>query len=120
MSDAPPFDQTLRQALTGLDTDDVRLFYQYFEELKAEVRKYLGGKARVMPGESAIAHSALLSLFCDLALQQIPLSDTDEYGYPMLCDLALQQIPLSDTDEYGYPMLRPPGVSRGGVHICRR
>src|SRR5437660_9055534 len=88
MNDAPSFDDTLRGALAGLDHDDVRIFYDYFEELKVQVRRHLGrSKAAAMPGTSAIAHSALLSMFCDLAIQQVPLSDVDEYGCPMLWPL---------------------------------
>ncbi len=89
MSDVPPFEETLRHALARVDQEDVRIFYDYFEELKAEVRRHLKGKARLMPGTSAIAQSALLSLFCDLAVQNVPLSDVDEYGYPMLWPLVL-------------------------------
>jgi hypothetical protein len=63
MSDAPPFDDTLRDALRRVRNDNVRVFY-YFEELKAHVRRHLGRRARA----SAVAQSALLSLFCDLAL----------------------------------------------------
>ncbi|MCI0407976.1 MAG: hypothetical protein L0191_05320, partial [Acidobacteria bacterium] len=84
MTGIPAFDDVLRQALSGIDNDDVRVFYTYFEELKEHVRRHLRGKARFMPGSSAVAQSALLSMFCDLALQQIPLSDVDEHGYPML------------------------------------
>jgi hypothetical protein len=89
MNDTPPFDEALRNALAGTDGDDVRIFYDYFDELKDQVRKHLSGKARTMPGTSAVAQSALLSMFCDLALQKIPLSDVDEYGYPMLWPLLL-------------------------------
>jgi hypothetical protein len=92
MSDVPSFDNVLRDALAGLDHDDVRIFYTYFDELKAHVRKYLGSKAKVMPGSSAVAHSALLSLFCDLVIQDLPLSDVDEHGYPMLWPLLLKYV----------------------------
>jgi DNA-directed RNA polymerase specialized sigma24 family protein len=92
MADAPSFEETLRQALAGLDNEDVRIFYDYFEDLKRKVRRHLGRKATVMPGASAVAQSALLSLFCDLALQQIPLSDVDEHGYPMLWPLVLKYL----------------------------
>jgi hypothetical protein len=92
MADPPPFDEALRQALAGLGSEDVRIFFEYFEELKGQVRKHLGGKARTMPGSSAVAQSALLSLFADLALQKIPLSETDEYGYPMLWPLLLEYV----------------------------
>jgi DNA-binding CsgD family transcriptional regulator len=89
--DAPPVEEMLRRALADVD-DDVRLFFAYFEELKDHVRKYLGRKARQSPGESAVAQSALLSLFCDVALQGIPLSDVDEFGYPALWPLLLKYI----------------------------
>jgi len=69
--------------------DDIRLFYAYFDDLKRHVRQYLGRKARAMPGETAVAQSALVSLFWDMAMQQIPLSDVDEHGYPMLWPLLL-------------------------------
>src|SRR5881392_852383 len=92
MSDPPPFDETLRHALARLDDDDVRIFYDYFDELKAQVRKYLGSKAKTMPGTSGIAQSALLSMFCDLAIHKVPLSDVDEYGYPMLWPMLLKYV----------------------------
>jgi hypothetical protein len=82
------------QALDGLDNDDVRLFYRYFEELKWQVRKYLSGKARNMAGTTAVAESALMGLFCDVAIQSIPLADVDEYGYPMLWPLLLKYVRL--------------------------
>jgi len=82
----------LQGVFQRLDNEDVRLFYDYFDELKGHVRKHLSGKARLFPGESQVAQSALFSLFCDLALQQIPLSDVDEYGYPMLWPLLLKYI----------------------------
>jgi hypothetical protein len=92
MSDTPPFEDTLRNALAGLDHEDVRLFYDYIEELKSQVRKYLSGKARTLPGTSAVAQSALLSLICDLAIQKIPLADVDEHGYPMVWPLLLKYV----------------------------
>jgi DNA-binding CsgD family transcriptional regulator len=92
MVDAPPIDDMLRSAFQRLDDEDVQLFYQYFDELKSHVRKYLSGKARLVPGESHIAQSALFSMFCDLAISQVPLQDTDEYGYPMLWPLLLGYI----------------------------
>src|SRR5262245_7614959 len=90
--DNPSFDEALGKAVAGLDGEEVRIFYAYFEELKAEVRRHLRGKARTMPGSSAVVQSALLSMFCDLAFAQIPLSDVDEYGYPMLWPLVLKYI----------------------------
>jgi DNA-directed RNA polymerase specialized sigma24 family protein len=89
---APPFNETLRQALAGVDNEDVRIFYAYFEDLKRQARRHLGRKAATHPGESAVVQSALLSLLCDLALQGIPLADVDEYGYPMLWPLMLQYL----------------------------
>jgi len=92
VANTPTFEETLRQALKGLDNQDVRIIYAYFEDLKQQARRCLGHKARTMPGDSALVQSALLSLFCDLALQQIPLSDVDEHGYPMLWPLLLRYV----------------------------
>jgi DNA-directed RNA polymerase specialized sigma24 family protein len=92
MADPPTFDDVLRQALAGLDNEDVCIFYDYFEDLKRRVRGHLGRKAAVVPGPSAVAQSALLSMFCDLAIQQIPLGDVDEYGCPMLWPLLLKYL----------------------------
>jgi RNA polymerase sigma factor (sigma-70 family) len=92
MTDSPSFDDVLKQALSGLDNDDVQTFYAYFDELKRQVHRRLSRKASAMPGSTAIAHSALLSMFCDLAVQQIPLSDVDEHGYPMLWPLLLKYV----------------------------
>ena len=92
MADPPTFDDVLRQALAGLDNEDVRIFYDYFEDLKRRVRAHLGRPAAVVPGPSAVAQSALLSMFCDLAIQQIPLDDVDEYGCPMLWPLLLKYL----------------------------
>lgn len=90
--DAPPIEEMIRGAFARADNDDVRLFYRYFEELKEQVRKYLGPKARKSPGESAVAHSALFSMLCDVTLQEVPLSDVDEHGYPALWPLLLKYI----------------------------
>jgi DNA-binding CsgD family transcriptional regulator len=92
MSDAPSLDHMLHDVFAHVEGDDVHLFYAYFEELKGHVRKYLSAKARLFPGESHVAQSALFSLFCDLAVQQIPLEDVDEHGYPMLWPLLLKYI----------------------------
>jgi len=92
MAETPTFEETLRQALQRLDNEEVRIFYGYFEELKRQARRCLGRKARTMPGDSAVTQSALLSLFCDLAVQQVPLTDVDEHGYPMLWPLLLRYI----------------------------
>jgi hypothetical protein len=92
MADPPTFDESLRQALARQDNEDVRIFYDYFEDLKWQARRHLNRKAAAMPGASAVAQSALLSLFCDLALQQVLLSDVDEYGYPMLWPLMLKYL----------------------------
>jgi hypothetical protein len=117
MSDAPPFDEALRDALAGLDNDGVRLFYGYFEELKREIRKHLGGKARAVPGSSAVAHSALLSLFCDLAVQQIPLSEVDEYGYPMLWPLLLKYVERHCNKWNAYYRAKKRQGSEGGLAV---
>jgi hypothetical protein len=61
MSDTPPFHESLRNALAGLDDDDVRIFYDYFEELKSQIRRHLTGKARYVPGTSPVSHSAVVS-----------------------------------------------------------
>lgn len=92
MTEPPSLDAMLRSVLQKVDDEDVHLFYGYFDELKGHVNRYLSGKARVFPGASAVAQSALFSLFCDLTLQQVPLSDVDEYGYPMLWPLLLKYI----------------------------
>jgi len=92
MPDTPPFDATLEQALAGLDNEGVRIFYAYFDDLKQQARRHLGRKARALPGESAVAQSALVSLFCDLALTQVPLTEVDEHGYPMLWPLLLKYL----------------------------
>jgi hypothetical protein len=92
MAEAPPIEDMLRSAFADVESDDVHLFYEYFDELKRHVRKYLSGKARLVPGESHIAQSALFSLFCDLALTQVPLRDVDEDGYPMLWPLLLKYL----------------------------
>jgi hypothetical protein len=92
VNETPTIDDVLRRAFAGVDDDDVRLFYQYFDELKGQVRKYLGRKAQTMPGESAVAHSALFSLFCNATLARLSLSEVDEYGYPALWPLLLTYV----------------------------
>jgi hypothetical protein len=92
MADTPALEDVLRSALSGIDDDDVRLFYSYFDELKHLARSLLRRKARAFPGESAVAHSALLSMLADVPVQQIPLTDTDEEGYPALWPLLLKYI----------------------------
>ncbi|MFO0842521.1 MAG: ECF-type sigma factor [Gemmataceae bacterium] len=92
MDDVPRIDDVLQGAFARLDSEDVRLFYDYFEELKRHVRRYLGGKARLYPGETHVAQSALFSLFCDLAVQEVPLEDVDADGYPMVWPLLLKYI----------------------------
>lgn len=89
---APSLNDLLRRDLSCLNDDDVRLFFDYFDELKRHVRKYLGRRARQFPGESAIAESAFFSLLCDVTPQGIPLADVDEHGYPALWPLLLQYI----------------------------
>jgi DNA-directed RNA polymerase specialized sigma24 family protein len=92
MADTPPFEDILQQALQGLDNEDVRLFYEYFEDLKRKAARGLTGKARVMPGASAVAASALLSLLCDLAALKIPLNDVDDQGRPAVWPLILKYV----------------------------
>jgi DNA-directed RNA polymerase specialized sigma24 family protein len=92
MADTPPFEDVLQQALQGLNSEDVRLFYEYFEDLKTRAARALTGKARVMPGASAVAASALLSLLCDLAVLDIPLNDVDDQGRPALWPLLLKYV----------------------------
>lgn len=92
MDEAPKIDDVLQGAMARLDSEDVRLFYAYFDELKRHVRRYLGGKARLYPGETHVAQSALFSLFCDMAVQDVPLEDVDADGYPMLWPLLLKYI----------------------------
>jgi hypothetical protein len=92
MADTPALEDVLRNALSGLDDDDVRIFYRYFEELKRLARSLLRRKARAFPGESAVAQSALLSLLADASFHQIPLTDVDEEGYPALWPLLLKYI----------------------------
>lgn len=91
-SAVPSLDDLLRRDLSNLDDEDVRLFFDYFDELKRHVRKYLRRKARQFPGDSAVAQSAFFSLLCDVAPQKIPLADVDEYGYPALWPLLLKYI----------------------------
>jgi DNA-binding CsgD family transcriptional regulator len=92
MAEAPSIDAMLRNVFEKVENEDVQLFYAYFDELKGHVHKYLGRKAKLYPGVSHVAQSALFSLFCDLALQKVPLSDVDEYGYPMLWPLLLKYL----------------------------
>lgn len=92
MADDPSIDEILSRVFQQVDNEDVQLFYNYFEELKGHVRKYLSGKARYFPGESHVAQSALVSMFCDVAIQQVPIADVDEHGYPMLWPMLLKYI----------------------------
>jgi DNA-binding CsgD family transcriptional regulator len=92
MADTPPFEDVLRQALRGLDNEEVHLFYEYFEDLKRRAARGLTGKGRVVPGASAVAASALLSLLCDLAVLDIPLSDVDDQGRPAVWPLLLKYV----------------------------
>jgi RNA polymerase sigma factor (sigma-70 family) len=92
MADTPTLDETLRQAQAGVNNEDVRIFYAYFEELKRCARRHLSRPAGAVPGSSAVAQSALFSLFRDVEAQRIPLSDVDEYGYPMLWPLLLRYV----------------------------
>jgi DNA-binding CsgD family transcriptional regulator len=92
MTDPPPLDTILQRAFARVDDDDVRLFYAYFEELKKHARSALGHRARVFPGESHVAQSALFSMFADAASVGVPFGDVDEHGYPMLWPLLLRYI----------------------------
>jgi DNA-binding CsgD family transcriptional regulator len=92
MADTPPFDDVLQQALEGLDNEDVRFFYEFVDDLKHTAARSLGGKARVMPGASAVAASALWSLLCDLAILKISLCDVDDQGRPALWPLMLKYV----------------------------
>jgi DNA-directed RNA polymerase specialized sigma24 family protein len=112
----PAIDQVLQEALRGLDNEDVRIFYDYFDELKRHARRYLGRKVRTNPGESAVVQSALLSLFCDLSVQDIPLSDVDEHGYPMLWPLLLRYLERHCDKWNKYWQAR----KRRGVEVPRR
>ena len=92
MSEPPPLDSVLRRAFAEVEDDDVHLFYAYFGELKAHARRALGHRARVFPGESHVAQSALFSLFADAAAGSLPFGDVDAEGYPMLWPLLLRYI----------------------------
>lgn len=91
-TNTPPFDAVLNQALEGLDNDDVRLFYDYFEVLKAKVGSQLANKVKVGVGESAVLQSALLSMFEDIGNLNIPLGECDDTGRPMHWPLLLSYI----------------------------
>jgi DNA-binding CsgD family transcriptional regulator len=91
-AEALPLHEMLRRDLSRVKDDDVRLFFDYFEELKLQVGKYLRGKARIFPGDSAVAESALFSLFCNATLAGLSLAEVDEEGYPALWPLLLLYI----------------------------
>lgn len=88
----PTLDDVLDQALSGIENEDVEVFYQYFDQLRSRVRSKLIVKARTAVGESAILHSALLSMFADVRALRIPLTDVDGDGRPMLWPLLLKYI----------------------------
>lgn len=90
--DLPSLDVVLEQALSGVNNDDVEVFYQYFDQLRNRVRSKLIVKARTAVGESAILHSALLSMFVDVKTLRIPLTELDSDGRPMLWPLLLKYI----------------------------
>jgi hypothetical protein len=92
MAEPPALDDVLRNALSGIDDEDVRLFYSFFDELKRSAWSLLRRKARAFPGESAVAHSALLSVLADVSVGQIPLADTDEAGGLALWPLLLKYL----------------------------
>ncbi|MBY0228149.1 MAG: LuxR C-terminal-related transcriptional regulator [Gemmataceae bacterium] len=88
----PPLDSVLRRAFDGVDDEDVRLFYAYFDELKRHARSALSHRARQFPGDSHVAQSALFSLFADAAVARLPFGEVDAQGYPMLWPLLLRYI----------------------------
>jgi RNA polymerase sigma factor (sigma-70 family) len=93
MADTPSFDEVLKNALDGIDSDDVRIFYGYLDDLKRKAARSLTHKARQMPGASNVAASALFSLLCDVAVLDIPLNDVDnKTGLPALWPLLLQYV----------------------------
>jgi hypothetical protein len=144
VQETPPFDDVLKQAVRRVDNEDVRIFYDYFHELKQHARQCLIQKARSHPGASAVVQSALLSMFCDLAVQDIPLSDVDDYGYPMLWPLLLRylerhcdkwnkyyqlkkrrgvEVPIGVADEHGKRGIDPEDYRAGDKeesHVIRR
>jgi hypothetical protein len=92
MSDTPSRTETSPRSFAGLDNEDAGVYLARFEELKRQARKHLGRKAQVSPGATGVAASALGSLIRDLEFNQIPLSDVDKYGYPMLWPLLLKYV----------------------------
>ena len=88
----PSFEEVLEQVFSGIENEDVEVFYQYFDQLRSRVRSKLISKARTAVGESAILHSALLSMFADVRALRIPLTDVDADGRPMLWPLLLKYI----------------------------
>jgi hypothetical protein len=91
-ADAASLEAMLRRDLSRIEDDDVRLFYDYLDEPKRYVRKYLGRMPRMFPGDSAVAESALFSLFCNATRAGLSLSEVDEEGYPALWPLLLLYI----------------------------
>jgi hypothetical protein len=89
---SPSLDKVLEQVLSGVENDDVLVFYQYFDQLRSRVRSKLIAKARASVGESAVLHSALLSMFVDVSSLKIPLNELDSDGRPMLWPLLLKYI----------------------------
>jgi hypothetical protein len=112
MADTPALEDMLRSALSGIDDEDVRRFYSYFDELKNLARSLLRRKARAFPGESAVAQSALLSMLAEVPVHQIPLTDVDEEGYPALWPLLLKYIAALQQVEQVLPGQEAPG--KGG------
>lgn len=88
-TETPPLDSVIDQALHNVDNDDVRIFYDYFETLKAKVRPRLIQKVKVGVGESAVLQSALVSMFQDVGHAKLPLGDRDADGQPMFWPLLL-------------------------------
>jgi RNA polymerase sigma factor (sigma-70 family) len=92
MAETPRFDDVLQQAQQGFNNEDVRFFLDYTEDLKRLASRWLTGRARVMPGVSAVAASALASMLRDLAGGPIPLNDVDNQGRPALWPLLLKYV----------------------------
>lgn len=87
--ESPPLDSVIDLALHRVDNEDVRIFYDYFETLKAKVRPRLIQKVKVGVGESAVLQSALVSMFQDVGHARLPLGDRDADGQPMFWPLLL-------------------------------
>ena len=87
--DTPPLDSVIEQVLHRVDNDDVRIFYEYFETLKARRWPRLIQKVKVGVGEWAVLQSALVSMFQDVGHARLPLGDCDADLQPMFWPLLL-------------------------------